>query len=117
MYIRRLNLTKRCLLSEERKALMHQMAVSENAALINRDDNLLTVSQLAAQLQQNTAEDRQVYYKLARALYRGVRTCHSLLCTRSMSIQQHVILRLLLLTAALALQCSMCKMLCDLICT
>lgn len=75
MYIRRLNLTKQCILSAERKALMHQMAVSENAALINRSDNLSTMSQLAAQLQQNTAEDQQVYYKLARALYRGVRSC------------------------------------------
>lgn len=72
MFLRRLNLTKRCVLSTERQVLMHQMAVSEAEALDNRSDNLATVSRLAAQLQQNTAEDRQVYYKLARALYRGV---------------------------------------------
>ena len=81
MYIRRLNLTQRCNLSAERKALMHQMALSESEALINRSDNLSTVSKLAARLQQNTAEDRQVYYKLARATYRGVssRNCVSVI--------------------------------------
>lgn len=72
MFLRRLNLTKRCVLSTERKVLMHQMAISEAEVLNDRSDNLTTVSLLAAQMQHNTAEDRQVYYKLARALYRGV---------------------------------------------
>lgn len=72
LFIRRLNLTKRCVLSAERTALMQRMAASEAEALENRCDHLQTVSLLTAQLQQNTAEDRQVYYKLARALYRGV---------------------------------------------
>lgn len=74
LFIRRLNLTKRCVLSAERTALMRRMAASEAEALDNRSDHLQTVSLLAAQLQQNTAEDRQVYYKLAKALYRGVCT-------------------------------------------
>lgn len=72
LFLRRLNLTRRCTLSTERKVLLHQMAVSEAEALDNRSDNLQAVSLMAAQLQQNAAEDRQVYYKLARALYRGV---------------------------------------------
>lgn len=74
LFIRRLNLTRRCVLSAERTALMRRMAASEAEALDNRSDHLQTVSLLAAQLQQNTAEDRQVYYKLAKALYRGVGT-------------------------------------------
>lgn len=72
LFLRRLNLTRRCTLSTERKALLHQMAASEAEALNHRSDNLQAVSLMAAQLQQNAAEDRQVYYKLARALYRGV---------------------------------------------
>jgi len=72
LFLRRLNLTRRCTLSTERKVLLHQMAASEAEALDNRSDNLQAVSLMAAQLQQNTAEDRQVYYKLAKALYRGV---------------------------------------------
>jgi len=72
LFLRRLNLTRRCTLSTERKALLHQMAVSEAEALDHRSDNLQAVSLMATQLQQNAAEDRQVYYKLARALYRGV---------------------------------------------
>jgi len=70
LFLRRLNLTRRCTLSTERKALLHQMAASE--ALDHRSDNLQAVSLMATQLQKNAAEDRQVYYKLARALYRGV---------------------------------------------
>ncbi|DBA80153.1 TPA: hypothetical protein ACH3X2_007626 [Trebouxia sp. C0005] len=72
LFLRRLNLTRRCTLSTERKVLLHQMAASEAEALNHRSDNLQVVSLMAAQLQQITAEDRQVYYKLARALYRGV---------------------------------------------
>jgi len=72
LFLRRLNLTRRCTLSTERKVLMHQMAASEDEALDNRSDNLQAVSLMATQLQQNAAEDRQVYYKLAKALYRGV---------------------------------------------
>ena len=79
LFIRRLNLTKRCVLSAERTALMQRMAASEAEALDNRCDHLQTVSLLTAQLQQNTAEDRQVYYKLAKALYRGVSTLTCLL--------------------------------------
>ena len=85
LFVRRLNLTKRCILSAERKALMQRMAASEADALDNRSDHLQTVSLLAAQLQQNTAEDRQVYYKLAKALYRGVRPLiclHTLIAVR-----------------------------------
>ena len=72
LFLRRLNLTRRCTLSTERKALLHQMAASEAEALDHRSDNLQAVSLMATQLQKNAAEDRQVYYKLARALYRGV---------------------------------------------
>lgn len=75
MYLRRLNLTQRCALSMERKALMSQMAQCEAQALTQnakRSENLYSVADLAACLQKNTAEDRQVYYQLARALYRGV---------------------------------------------
>ncbi|DBA77180.1 hypothetical protein WJX77_005431 [Trebouxia sp. C0004] len=72
LFLRHLNLTRRCTLSTERKALLHQMAVSEAEVLNNSSDNLQAVSLMAAQMQHNAAEDLQVYYKLARALYRGL---------------------------------------------
>ena len=58
----------------ERKAIMTQMAHCEAQALVtaNRSENLTSVANLAACLQKNTAEDRLVYYQLARALYQGV---------------------------------------------
>ena len=77
MFLRRLNLVKRATLSAERKVLMHAMAASEAEGLRNRSDNLICLSRLATQLQQNTADDRQVYYKLARSIYRGVRMQHA----------------------------------------
>lgn len=73
MFMRCLNLTRRVTLSTERKALLQAMAASEAEGLRNRSDNLSCLSQLATKLQQNTADDRLVYYRLARALYRGVR--------------------------------------------
>lgn len=74
MYLRRLNLHQRCALSMERKAIMTQMAQCEAQALVTatRSENLTSVANLAACLQKNTAEDRLVYYQLARALYQGV---------------------------------------------
>ena len=81
MYMRRLNLKKRATLSAERRVLMRAMAASEAEGLRNRSDNLSCLSQLAAQLQQNTADDRQVYYKLARGMFKGVRR-FSLMCNR-----------------------------------
>ena len=64
-------MTRRCVLSMERKALMIQLAISDSQVL-NPTENILTVEELTHALQKNAAADHQIFYKTAKAVHRGV---------------------------------------------
>lgn len=73
MHLRRLSMTRRCVLSMERKALMIQLAISDSQVL-NPTENILTVEELTHALQKNAGTDHQIFYKTAKAVHRGVLT-------------------------------------------
>ena len=77
MHLRQLFLTRRCTLSLERKALMSQLQRVDSQVL-NPTDNMAEVADVTNALQQNASEDYQMYYKIARSMYRGVSFCYSL---------------------------------------
>ncbi|KAA6416967.1 MAG: hypothetical protein FRX49_13067 [Trebouxia sp. A1-2] len=70
-HLRHLYLTKRALLAFERKKLVNQMQESDSV-LPHPADGQLEVSELAAKLRQNAADDYEVYIKLGYAVRRGV---------------------------------------------
>lgn len=78
-FLRRLFLTRRCVLSMDRKALISQLAASDTEVL-NPTENITTVEHLTATLKQNAAEDHELYYKVARAMFRGVSVCVNQRC-------------------------------------
>ncbi|KAL0042983.1 hypothetical protein WJX79_005915 [Trebouxia sp. C0005] len=73
MHLRRLSITRRVVLSMQRKVLMAQLATSDGQVL-NPTESILTVEELTRALGQNAAEDRKIFYKVARAVHRGVLT-------------------------------------------
>lgn len=80
-HLRHLYLTKRALLAFERKKLVNQMQESDSV-LPHPADGQLEVSELAAKLRQNAADDYEVYIKLGYAVRRGVSyLCQSVLVT------------------------------------
>ncbi|KAA6421902.1 MAG: hypothetical protein FRX49_08221 [Trebouxia sp. A1-2] len=56
--------------SKRRKVLMAQLATSDGQVL-NPTESILTVEELTRALGQNAAEDRKIFYKVARAVHRG----------------------------------------------
>ena len=75
LFLRRLFLTRRCVLSMARKALISQLADTDSQVL-NPTENILTVEHLTKTLRENAAEDHELYYKVARAMFRGVSLMH-----------------------------------------
>ncbi len=77
MHLRKLSMTRRFVLSLERKAHMIQLAISDSQVL-NPTENILTVGRLTEELRQNAVEDQKIFYKVARAVHRGVsgRVCN-----------------------------------------
>ena len=71
MHLRRLSITRRVVLSMQRKAFMAQLAASDSQVL-NPTESILTVEELTKALSQNAVEDRKIFYKVARAVHRGV---------------------------------------------
>jgi hypothetical protein len=71
MHLRRLSITRRVVLSMQRKALMAQLATSDSQ-ILNPTESILTVEELTKALSQNAVEDRKIFYKVARAVHRGV---------------------------------------------
>jgi len=71
MHLRRLSITRRVVLSMQRKALMAQLATSDSQVL-NPTESILTVEELTKALSENAVEDRKIFYKVARAVHRGV---------------------------------------------
>lgn len=74
-HLRRIYLTRRAVLAQEREALVAQAA----RCIINGQEHVplpgtTKVSLLAAQLQQNAQEDYRVYHRIAAAARRGVLT-------------------------------------------
>lgn len=79
----------------QRKVLMAQLATSDGQVL-NPTESILTVEELTRALGQNAAEDRKIFYKVARAVHRGVsETCLSdilcLLLVVVLEITQHIL--------------------------
>lgn len=71
LFLRRLFLTRRCVLSVERKNLTRQLAVSDHDVL-NPSENMPAVDHLTDRLKDNAAEEHELFYKVARAIFRGV---------------------------------------------
>ncbi|DBB11507.1 TPA: hypothetical protein ACH3X3_006911 [Trebouxia sp. C0006] len=73
MHLRRLSITRRVVLSMQRKAMMAQLVTSDSQVL-NPTESILTVEELTKALSENAVEDRKIFYKVARAVHRGVLT-------------------------------------------
>ena len=71
MHLRRLSITRRVVLSLQRKTLMAQLTMSDRQVL-NPTESILTVEELTNELRQNAIEDKKIFYKVARAVHRGV---------------------------------------------
>lgn len=71
MHLRRLYITRRCVLSMQRKSLMKQIADTDSQ-LLSPSPTVIRVEKLTEALHENSAEDYEVFYKIARAMYRGV---------------------------------------------
>ena len=59
------------MLSLERKSLINQLAATDHEVL-NPTENIFQVEHLTNTLKENAAEDHELYYKVARAMFRGV---------------------------------------------
>ena len=59
------------MLSMERKSLINQLTATDHEVL-NPTDNIFQVEHLTNTLKENAAEDHELYYKVARAMFRGV---------------------------------------------
>ena len=55
----------------QRKAMMAQLVTSDSQVL-NYTESILTVEELTKALNENAVEDRKIFYKVARAVHRGV---------------------------------------------
>jgi len=77
MLLRRLYYTKQGLLAMKRKELVSQISSTEEQAQ-HPCEHVVTMSDLATCLKDNSAENHQVHYRVARVLYRGV--SHSCCC-------------------------------------
>lgn len=71
MHLRRLSITRRVVLSLQRKTLMAQLTMSDRQVL-NPTESILNVEELTNELRQNAIEDKKIFYKVARAVHRGV---------------------------------------------
>lgn len=71
LFLRRIFLTRRCVSSMDRKALINQLAATDGQVL-NPTENIRAVEHLFTKLRENAAEDHELYYKVARAMFRGV---------------------------------------------
>ena len=71
LHIRQLLITRRCVLSVGRKAVVHQLSASDTQVL-NPIDNIVTTEDLTTALRRNAAEDHELFYTVVRAVYRGV---------------------------------------------
>ena len=71
LHLRKLYLTRRCVLSYERKAIMRKLSHID-CHILNPTSRMAELEDLTTALQQNAAEDYQMYYKVARSVYRGV---------------------------------------------
>ena len=71
LHLRKLYLTRRCVLSYERKAIMSKLSHID-CHILNPTSHMAELEDLTSALQQNAAEDYQMYYKVARSVYRGV---------------------------------------------
>ena len=72
MHLRCLYLTRRALLAQQRKAMIHSMA-SFDSQLVHPSDNSVTAEEVAARLKDIAFEDQAVLYRIARAVWCGVR--------------------------------------------
>ena len=80
MLLRRLYHSKRGLLRIERRELVNQMASAEDEAP-HPCEHVVTMSDLSTCLKDNAAENHQILYRVARALYRGVSHCSLYSCS------------------------------------
>ncbi|DBB11509.1 hypothetical protein WJX82_006916 [Trebouxia sp. C0006] len=71
LHLRKLYLTRRCVLSLERKAIIRRLSQID-CHILNPTSCMAELQDLTGALQQNAAEDYQMYYKVARSVYRGV---------------------------------------------
>ena len=71
MHLRRLYLTRRTLLAQQRKALIHSIAHFDSQ-LVHPSDNSVTAEEVAARLKDIAFEDQAVLYRIARAVWCGV---------------------------------------------
>ncbi len=81
-YMRRLYLTRRAVLAQQRNTLIAQMNVS-SGHLPDPSDSLNDATDFAAKLRQNAVEDYEVYVKVSCAVRRGVSLLALACCQRS----------------------------------
>ena len=73
LHIRCLLITRRCVLSLERKIFVNQLAANDKQVL-NPIGNIVTIEDLTTALRRNAAEDHETFYTVVRGVYRGVGT-------------------------------------------
>ena len=79
LHARRLLVTRRCVLSTERRIITNQLA-DNDANTSHPLDSIVTIEHLTAALRRNAAENHELYYRVARGVYCGV--CESPDCDR-----------------------------------
>ena len=72
MHLRRLYLTKRCLLAFKRKAILAQTSVA-GEKLVDVGNTTMHLSNVASKLKQNATDAYHAYLEVACAVRRGVR--------------------------------------------
>ena len=72
MLVRLLYHSKQSLLRERRRDILSQMSAFEDQRP-HPCQHVVKMTQLSTQLKDNSSENHQLYYRVARVLYRGVR--------------------------------------------